>query len=444
VFLPTARHIWDVLQTAEPKVLQSLGNDESLSAYERLLDTAEQAGKELFDALQQEHRSSIIREEDRGQHAFGSRRKVIERVGLPEVRQFRLARCDAEENEWRKELETAKQIVPEIRPLLLSHYLRLFAVGKEAVMSSWRDAILNDFVPHVSKLTLVADPDALLTEEKLALELRNRSFDSIEFNDPVEFRYAYESKYRSTWDRGEHTDLVVILRLQDSELDALPYDLLKAGRKLAFDLGGLFPNLSYPVIGKLDRSLLDALYDAQKKSSPDRMGDNATKYFILRHVFGIAAELIGNEVDLLRALLRLHYNKISIPEVLADRLVQVLKGQSGFHVWPLAEIVPDEEAFFAFLQERWPVFLSKLVAADQVREESSDDSLKYPGPEVLPFDHQDIRVYIDNLFVRSTFTHRSTRPTTRAISGDSSGKGTDCPDWTLAIREDLATEMLSR
>ena len=35
-------------------------------------------------------------------------------------------------------------------------------------MSSWRDAILNDFVPNVSKLTLVADPDCLLTEEKLA------------------------------------------------------------------------------------------------------------------------------------------------------------------------------------------------------------------------------------------------------------------------------------
>ena len=32
-------------------------------------------------------------------------------------------------------------------------------------MSSWRDAILNDFVPNVSKLTLVADPDCLLTEE---------------------------------------------------------------------------------------------------------------------------------------------------------------------------------------------------------------------------------------------------------------------------------------
>lgn len=108
-------------------------------------------------------------------------------------------------------------------------------------MNSWRDTILNDFVPNVSKLTLVADPDCLLTEEKLALKLRERGFDLIEFHDPVEFRYAYESKYRLIWDRGEHTDLVVILRLQDTELDSLPYDLLGAGRKLSFNMGDLFP-----------------------------------------------------------------------------------------------------------------------------------------------------------------------------------------------------------
>jgi hypothetical protein len=78
---------------------------------------------------------------------------------------------------------------------------------------SWRNRILNDFVPQVSKLTLVADPDNLLTEEKLSLELRKRGFDLIEFTDSVEFRYAYESKYRTIWDKGEHTDLVVVLRL---------------------------------------------------------------------------------------------------------------------------------------------------------------------------------------------------------------------------------------
>jgi hypothetical protein len=271
-------------------------------------------------------------------------------------------------------------------------------------MSSWRDAILSDFVPNVSKLTLVADPDCLLTEEKLALEFRGRGFDLIEFSDPVEFRYAYESKYRSIWDRDEHTDLVVVLRLQDAELESLPYDLLHAGRKLSFNLGDLFPNLSYPVIEKLDRSLLDAIFEAQRQSPPDRMGDNATQDFILRQVFGIAAELIASEVELLRALLRLHYGKLQLPLMLAERLIQVLKGHDGFKAWPLSEIVPNDEAFFAFLQERWPLFLSRLGRADQLQEDSMEYGLKYPGPDRLPFDHQDIKVYIDNLFLEGKLT----------------------------------------
>ncbi|MEI7787588.1 MAG: BREX-3 system phosphatase PglZ [Chlorobiaceae bacterium] len=262
-------------------------------------------------------------------------------------------------------------------------------------MRGWRESILNDFVPNVSRLTLVADPDSLLTEETLALELRRRGFELIEFNDPVEFRYAYESTYRAIWDRGEHTDLVVILRLQDTELESLPYDLLQAGRKLSFNLGNLFPNLSYPVLEQLDRSFLDALFEAQHIFSPDRMGDNATRDYILRHVFRVAAELIVTDVDLLRVLLRLHYSKIALPEILALRLVQQLRGQAGFHGWPLDVIVSDEEAFFAFLQERWPLFLGRISDDRQLRE----IPMKYQGPDYLPFDHHDIRVYIDNLFV---------------------------------------------
>jgi hypothetical protein len=271
-------------------------------------------------------------------------------------------------------------------------------------MTNWRESILEQFVPEVSRLTLVADPDNLLTEEKLALELRERGFDLIEFSDPVEFRYAYESRYRSIWDRGENPDLVVVLRLQNAELESLPYDLLQAGRKLSFNLGDLFPNLSYPVIEKLDRSLLDTLFDAQRKSPADRMGDNATKDFILRHVFGIAAEMIVNEVELLRTLLRLHYGKHQLPLMLAERLIQVLGGHDGFKAWPLSEIVPEEIAFFAFLQERWPIFLSSLGEPIQSKEVSLKFGLKYKGPENLPFDHQDIKVYIDNLFLEGKIT----------------------------------------
>jgi superfamily II DNA or RNA helicase len=119
LFLPTARHIWDALQTVEPRVLDTLGVEESAIAYDRLQDAAEQAGQELFNTLQQAHIASLTREEERGMVAFASRRRAIERVGLPEVRRYRLTRCDVEETDWQKELHSARQIVPEIRSLVL-------------------------------------------------------------------------------------------------------------------------------------------------------------------------------------------------------------------------------------------------------------------------------------------------------------------------------------
>lgn len=119
LFLPTARHIWDTLQTSELNVLYTLGFDESVTAFSQLQEASERAGQELFDALQQEHQSSVAREEERGAVAFGARRKAIDRVGLAEVRQYRLDRCDVDESEWRNELKFARQVTPEIRPLLL-------------------------------------------------------------------------------------------------------------------------------------------------------------------------------------------------------------------------------------------------------------------------------------------------------------------------------------
>ena len=124
VFMPTARHIWDSLQSEELKVLASMEPDQSIAIYNRLLQVCEEEGKELFDALQQEHQSAVAREEERGAVAFSSRRRAIERAGLPEVRHYRTTQCDVAETDWRKELESARQIVPEIRPLLLMRIMK--------------------------------------------------------------------------------------------------------------------------------------------------------------------------------------------------------------------------------------------------------------------------------------------------------------------------------
>ncbi|HEY8532233.1 MAG TPA: hypothetical protein VIL08_08310, partial [Limnochorda sp.] len=151
-------------------------------------------------------------------------------------------------------------------------------------MGSWRDRILREFTPRIARLTLVSDPDGLLLEEGVLEGIRERGYALIPFEDPVTFRFAYESRFRTRWDRGEQTAfLVVVLRSPSGDLDALPYDLLQAGRRLSFTLADLFPQLSYPVVAALDRADLDALHEAQARLAPgQRLGDNATKDFVLR------------------------------------------------------------------------------------------------------------------------------------------------------------------
>lgn len=90
--------------------------------------------------------------------------------------------------------------------------------------------------------------------------------------------------------------------------------------------------------------------------------------------------------------------------MLADSLLEVFESSGNFKGWSLSQIILDAEQFFVFIQERWPIFLENLNQTNQVKEDSGAYGLKVQGPPTLPFDHQDIRVYIDNLFVEGKLT----------------------------------------
>ncbi len=209
-------------------------------------------------------------------------------------------------------------------------------------MDHWQKQILKEFTPQISRLTLVADSDGLLTEEGVIQGLRERGFELITFEDPIAFRE------------------------------------------------------------ELDRADLDALFRAQQQCKPDKLGDNATKDFALLHVFEIAPELIKRPADLLKVLLRRHFRGQRIPSILDERFIRVVRSSSSeFDDWPLEKIVSDKKAFFTFLQERWPVFLDRLAEGDVngIRDGKKPYGLKLSGPLDLPFDHDDIRIYIDNFFL---------------------------------------------
>jgi hypothetical protein len=53
----------------------------------------------------------------------------------------------------------------------------------------------------------------------------------------------------------------------------------------------------------------------------------------------------------------------------------------------LEQIVPDDKALFAFLQERWLTFLDRVdeTTANQLREPSVAYDLRYAGPAEITY-----------------------------------------------------------
>ena len=119
VFPPTARHLWDQLLTTTPDVQGHLDMDESKEVFDRLAEIAEEHGRTIYDELVQEHRTRLTRENEKGEYAFAARRRVIERVGLPQVRDHRLVLLQQEELTWSEELERKAQVYPEMVSLLV-------------------------------------------------------------------------------------------------------------------------------------------------------------------------------------------------------------------------------------------------------------------------------------------------------------------------------------
>src|SRR5258708_2696573 len=214
-------------------------------------------------------------------------------------------------------------------------------------LNTWRDPILAQFtkeIATVARLTIVADPDRLLTEEAILDGIRARGFDLVPFEDHVAFRYAYETRYRQAWDRGDQTNLVVLLHTLQEDVTKLPFDLLEYARRerrlLRFSRAELFPHLSPAVLDELDSSAFDDLHHALALNEPGALGDNATKDFLLRHVFEISPEQIRTPADLLRVLLRRHYPAQRLPPRLDTPLIALREDSKPFATAPFAPLFP--------------------------------------------------------------------------------------------------------
>ena len=274
------------------------------------------------------------------------------------------------------------------------------------ILNSWRKSLLDDLIPGISKITLVFDPDSLLKDELLVRELLSKGFEIIGLEDTIEFRYIFESRYRKILETEQSKELIIITQFSKSESSSIPFDVLEKSRQVTVELSSVFPNLSYSVLEKLDYNLFDRLYEIQKKTKIERLGYKATKEFILREAFNFDCDHVFSEIELLRYLLKIHYEGISIPGTLVEHMVTMIEKNSDLVVLSLSELIASSNAFYDFILERWKLFIRKHILLDPDEENSKSlrNDFKYKGFYDIPFQDPRLRVYVDSMFMDGLLT----------------------------------------
>ena len=104
------------ISRAAARVSDALTQDVLLAPIET---SARGHGQQIYQELVHTHRARLAVEREKGEYAFTARRRAVERIGLPAVRDHRLTQLAAEERSWREQLERKAETSPELVPLLL-------------------------------------------------------------------------------------------------------------------------------------------------------------------------------------------------------------------------------------------------------------------------------------------------------------------------------------
>ena len=120
---PTARAIWDRLIQAEDGTLRlqpdAISGSDAEHTYARCAQYAEEHGRGLHQEILAAHRDRLGRERRKASHAFDARRRAIERIGLPQVRNHRLTQLETERQAWEAQMAERETAVSELSAVIL-------------------------------------------------------------------------------------------------------------------------------------------------------------------------------------------------------------------------------------------------------------------------------------------------------------------------------------
>ncbi|MBB9297697.1 DEAD/DEAH box helicase family protein [Escherichia coli] len=116
-YATASQRVWDAVCSKEFEILpQNLAVESSLhqSIYTLMHKVAQEEGKAIFESMLTANQTDLDNQFEKGEYSFNARKKAIERVGLPEVRQFRLRQLSSEYTLWLQDIDKKRRVIPDM------------------------------------------------------------------------------------------------------------------------------------------------------------------------------------------------------------------------------------------------------------------------------------------------------------------------------------------
>lgn len=283
-------------------------------------------------------------------------------------------------------------------------------------MTSWTERILQAFPEDLSPFWIASDPDNLLLDERILQVLRDRGFEVLPFGDSIAFRVEYEERYRAAWDNGASgTSQALILQFPGADLSILPWDYLQYARRVDLSLADLMPKLNSSVIRQIDSTHLEMLFAAHNSFASQVLGESLTKEFLLTHLFEISPHFLRKPESFWREAFRLFYRGTTLPPILAKHVAAILSDTAVGHL-PIEDLLSSKGTMVRMVQTAWFRFLEEQGV--EIDHPDRDPRTEAINSVEIPFDHADIRVIVDTLFLEGALQPVNVRSTPTAL-----------PDW---------------
>lgn len=115
-FSTASNRVWDAVCTDLIEVSQDYHTDSEkhCGACSMLRNAAEEQGKLLFDSMLSKYLNELDYAVEKGEYSFSARQNAIERIGLPEVKRYRLRQLESELKQWQQDIELKRAVYPEL------------------------------------------------------------------------------------------------------------------------------------------------------------------------------------------------------------------------------------------------------------------------------------------------------------------------------------------